>query len=129
MGSLPRRSVPFGASDRRAYRLRGARGTVRHRPAERPGRKRAKTGKLRAAGSGLPNPADLEFLIATALLTIPRILLSARAVGVETRRGLPPERDPKARYERRRLLAERKIRCSPLPDNQKIEVEEIEVID
>jgi hypothetical protein len=49
-GSLPRRSVPTGASDQRSYDLSGARGTVRRRPAERPD-DRAKTGTLRAAGS------------------------------------------------------------------------------
>jgi len=57
MGSLRGVRSQTGASDRRPSRLTSARGTVRHRPVERP--TQAKTGKLRAAGSQL-DPADLE---------------------------------------------------------------------
>ena len=55
-GLAPRRWVPTGASDRRPSRLCGARGTVRHRPVERP--TLAKTGKHRAAGPQLVLPTS-----------------------------------------------------------------------
>ena len=82
----------------------------------------AKTGKHRVAGPR-QGPATSSFLIVTACLTIPRALPSAGASGGDCRRSATP----KGRYERRRLLAERNIRCLTGLANQKIEVEEIAI--
>jgi hypothetical protein len=63
----------------------------------------AKTGKVRIAGPDGP------------ILPTSRFLISRRQ-----ERGLR-----KGRYKRQRLLAKRNIRCSRLPDNQKIASQEI----
>ncbi len=88
-------------------------------------------GKLRAAGPQL-GPANLEdFLIATACLTVSpqigRAPISARAQASLARK-LPSERDPKARYERRRPLADATYGVRNRADNQKIVSSEFDLI-
>ena len=58
-----------------------------------------------------------RFLIATALLTIPRIL----HLSVGTRRGLPSERRPEGALRTTATARKRKIRGPAGSDNQKIE--------
>src|SRR5215212_5321793 len=86
----------------RPCRLSGARGTVRFDPPNGL-LNLAKTGKVRIAGPDGP------------ILPTSRFLISRRQ-GRRLRKG---------RYKRRRLLAKRNIRCSRLPDNQKIGSQEI----
>jgi len=77
------------------------------------------------AKTGTKRRRTSRFLIATACLANP-----ADALAETVRRGLPSERCLlKGRFERRRLLAGRNIRCSGLPDKQKVEPEKIAVTD
>ena len=127
-GLAPRRWVPTGASDRRPSRLCGARGTVRHRPVERPNIGQDGEASHCRTATG---PADLGFPIATACLTVlPQTRRAQYPCVAPTRPGsetavgaLQPQRGK--RFERRRLLARRNIRGSLASDNQNIASHEL----